>query len=158
MSQIQCKDYHIVKVRYYASPYYLKQFHEGKSKAVKKHHEAAAKHSEFYWSFIERASGKNSDHFFKEFCLGARECATEEINETQGIIILFGEGWVTYLIPKDKNSELFDWVKSEIKSREIPSKIVSKVQLGWGDYSPTTWQRKNYKTPEKYAELFKEKI
>lgn len=158
MNQIKCKDYYIVKVRYYASPYYLKQFHEGKSKGIKKHHEAASKHSEFYWAFMERASGKNSDHFFKEFCLGARECATEEINETHGIIILFGEGWVTYLIPKDKNSDLFDWVKSEVKSREIPNKIVGKVQLGWGDYSPTTWQRENYKTPEKYAELFKEKI
>ena len=157
MKQIQCKDYHIFKVRYYASPYYLKQFHERKSKGIKKHHEAAQKHHDFYWAFIEKATGKNSDHFFKEFSLGARECATEEINETHGIVILFGEGWVTYLIPKDKNSDLFDWMNLELESRKIPNKIVSKVQLGWGDYSPTTWQREHYKTPEKHAKLFKEK-
>ena len=63
-------------------------------------------------SWVEKATGKNSDHFFNAFCLGSRECAAEEINETHGIIILFGEGWVTYLIPKEKNSDLFDWVKS----------------------------------------------
>ena len=158
MNQIQCKDYHIVKVRYYASPYYLKQFHEGKIKGVKKHSEAASKHSEFYWSFIEKATGKSDDYFYKEFCFGARECATEEINETHGMIILFGEGWVTYLIPKDKNQDLFNWMISELESRKIPNKIVTRIFLGWGDYSPTTWMRERYKTTEKYAKLFKEKI
>lgn len=157
MDQIQCKDYYIVKVRYYASPYYLKRFHEGKSIGLTKHHEAALKHNGFYWSFMERVTGKSDKKFFNEFCFGARECAAEEINETHGIIILHGEGWVTYLLPKEKNSDLFDWMNLELKSREVPNKIVSKIQLGWGDYSPTTWMRERYKTPEKYAELFKEK-
>jgi len=120
------KDYNIIKLRYYASDYYLKKFHKGDIVGIKKHYEAAGKHLDFFWKFVEYLNGKTIKDYNEEYGFNSVGCAVEEINETHGIIRLNNEKWYTYLIPKDK-VEIYEWIKNNIN--DIPFKELKVVRI-----------------------------
>lgn len=125
MNILKCEDYFIIKVRFYASRYYLKKFYNNESIGRQKHWEAAKNHTEFFWNFIEKVTGTLSDKYYEKYMFNAKECVIEELNETYGIIIVEGEGYYKYFIPKnDSNLELVEWVKKNIKN---PYKVLKKT-------------------------------
>lgn len=138
MKQLKCEDYFIVKIRYYASKYYLKKFHNNDVIGLKKHHEAAKNHTDFFWAFIEKVAGKQD--YFEKYYYNIKECVLEEIHETYGIIIIQEEGFYKYFIPKNnKNSKLIDWMVENIKN---PFVILRKTYIGYMDTTPSTFYRK----------------
>ena len=100
MNYLKCNDYFIIKIRCYASKYYMKKFISSNSIAQKKQWEAAENYNNFYWKFIKRVTGNKMEHYFWKYMLNSKDCAQEEIHETHGIIIVNGEGYYTYFIPK----------------------------------------------------------
>lgn len=144
--------YFIIKLRYYASPHYLKLWHEKNSAiGLKKHHEAAVTHNDFFWKFVERVTGKTHRDFVIEYGMFASECATEELEADHKLVLLKGEGWFNYLIPKE-NTELIDWFLEH--SKHIYRKIVNRIKIVFAFHQPTTWKREEYQQDEAHRKLF----
>ncbi len=140
---MKSSDYYIIKLRYYTTKYYLKKFHQGDSVANKKHYDAAKKHGDFFWKFIEFVSGQTSQDVYTKYFTGSRECITEEIFETHGIIISNGEGWYTYLIPKD-SVDIIKWINDNVG--DIPHKEIKKYNMWWYEnYLPSSLHRDMYR-------------
>lgn len=150
MNILKCEDYFIIKVRFYASRYYLKKFHNDEPIGIKKHWEAAKNHTEFFWNFIEKVTKKSHEDYINEYFFSSKECAIEEIHEVYGIIIVEGEGYYKYFIPRnDSNLELVEWIKINCKnSFKILKKtytFVKPVSTFYRDYAKnkdTTIKRK----------------
>jgi len=150
------KDYNIIKLRYYTSKYYLKKFHENDTIAIKKQFEAAKKHLDFFWKFVEFLNNKTIENYVKDYGVSAAaECAVEEINETHGIIRVDNEGWYTYLVPKDK-PEIYEWIKNNIDG--IPYKELKNVRILWYFYKPSTRKRDLYGKQNVVLRRRKEKL
>lgn len=146
--RLKCNDHFIIKLRYYASEYYLKLFHDGNPIGRQKHSEAARDYHIFFWNFITRVTEKEEMYFHKHYFMHATECAIEEIFETHGIYISQCEGHYTYFIPK-RHIEIIKWVKDNVN---IPCTPLKKTRVGIIKTTPDTWRREEYKTEE---ELFK---
>lgn len=149
--RIKCKNYFIIKLRYYASPYFMKKFHKGDAIANKKHYEAAVNYNNFIRKFIEIVSERPFSYYEKEFFLNSKECAYEDIHESHGIIIEQIKGYYILMIPKE-HSDIINWVKINV---DIPFKILQKCEIGFGDYRPTTWKREEYRTSEELKKIIK---
>jgi hypothetical protein len=91
-------------------------------------------------------SGKTIDHYFEIYGLSASECVIEEIHEQCGIIIIDGEDWNTYLIPKDMGTFIIDWIKDNAPT----NKIMKRTYLTYCEKEPTTWKREKYLTKKAY--------
>lgn len=138
------KDFYIVKIRYYTSDYLLKKFHQS-TVSRKKHAEEGKNHLDFFWLFIEKVTGKNHSYFNDLYFLNSRECAIEYIHESHGVYIIQNEVWYTYLIPKENNSELFFWMKINIKNKYTTP---TRTHNWWVNREPQTWKREIFKMEE----------
>ena len=131
---MKCEDYFIVKLRYYADERVLKAFYKTPGHETlplpKQHRERAQLYNNFYWDFVEKITGKNHKNWIKEYLFLTKECVEDEINESHGIMILSGEGWATFFIPK-RYVDLFEWVKN---NTTVPIKIVKKTNMVYVNY------------------------
>jgi hypothetical protein len=151
------KDYFIIKLRTYASPYYLKLWHEKNSViGLKKHHEAAAKHQDFFERLYEYITKSKYNDLFFEYGLSLGDCAREIIDSDYGIILNRGEAWQTYVIPKEK-TELISWFMDNIG--DIPYKILkrSRIILDFHKPNSTFWRDRFRLSDEDKAEFSKYK-
>jgi hypothetical protein len=138
MKKLKCEDYFIIKIRYYASEYYLNKFHNNDVAGLIKQREAAENHTKFFWDFIEKIAGKQN--YYEKYYYNIKECVLEEIHETYGIIIIEGEVYYKYFIPKNnKNSQLIDWMVENIKN---PFAVLRKTNVGFRDTTPSNFYRK----------------
>lgn len=149
--RIKCKNYFIIKLRYYASPYYMKKFRNGDPIANKKHYEASVNFNEFSRKFIEIVSERPYNYYEREYFLNSKECAYEDIHESHGIIFDQAKAYYVLMIPKEY-TDIINWVKNNVN---IPFKIVKKTELGFCDFRPTTWKREEYKTTDEIKEMLK---
>jgi len=119
----------------------MKKFISSNSIAQKKQWEAAENYNNFYWKFIKRVTGNKMEHYFWKYMLNSKDCAQEEIHETHGIIIVNGEGYYTYFIPKKNNNiKLINWVEDNLINKY---RILRKTNIGFMGTEPTTWQRED---------------
>ena len=81
---------------------------------------------------------------------GARECAVELLEAEYNVVLLDGEGWFTYFIPKT-NTELIAWLVEN--SKHIPTKVLKLKRILFEFHEPTTWRREQFKTNEKMRNL-----
>lgn len=139
MNEIKCKDYYILKIRYYGSDYYMKNYNNGNIKAVKNHHKAIKNHNDFFWEFIEKITNKTQEDWLNQFYYYNRECIVEEIHDTLGIIIVDEEGYYKYFLPKnDNNFDLLIWMKENCKNK---NKQLQKSNTFWLKKKPQTSYR-----------------
>jgi len=135
-------NYYIIKLRYYASEYHLKKWHDDNcSKSHMVHVNACKKHNDFFWSFFEKVTGIPRREFQTKYA-SSTECAIEELEADHGLVIQTNEGWYTYLIPK-KNTELIQWFNDN--KGDIPSKVMKKIRICFISHEPTTWKREENK-------------
>lgn len=143
MKQVKSKDYYIIKVRCYASPYYLKLFHskdEDKSTLGRmKQMDAGQADYKFFWGFIKQLTGKSEKEFQELYWFDARDCACEEIKETYGVLVTHNESCNRYYLPKNEtNHEVFQWMQ---KNAPNTFKVLKKTYVTFLDSTPTTWKR-----------------
>jgi len=125
MNKFKCKDYHIIKIRYYASEYLLKK-HFSDSDTTKtclpeQHRERAKRYTKFFWEFFYHVTGIESKDMYLKYSFDARDCAYDELQEKFGILQSDAESEVIFLIPKGKE-EIFEWIKENVK---LPYNVVS---------------------------------
>ncbi len=145
MAKSKSGSYFIIKLRSYASPYYLKLWHEKNSSiGLKKHMEACQKSNDFFVKLFEHVTGQDyyEEHTPRYF-LGAKECAIEILESDFNIILSPGEGWFEYLIPKN-NPQLFQWILDN--KGDIPFKITKRSNIDLYFHQPTTWRREQFKS------------
>lgn len=155
---MKCDDYVIIRLRYYADASVLNKHYKKpdseKLQLPKQHYTRAEAHNAFFWSFIERVTGKDDKFWYVEFYFDAWDCVKDEIQETHGILISEGEGWNTYFIPK-KHIDIIGWFVANIN---VPARIIRKSNLGkfrWRGLEVTNERRE--KSRER-GRAFKEKF
>jgi len=117
----------------------MKKFHSGDIKAHKNHHEAAKNHIEFFWSFIKKVTKNKEKTYWDKYQFSVKECVTEEIYETHGIIIIQEEGHYKYLLPKNENNfKLLMWMQENCKCK---NKILQRTHIGYYHSTPSTQER-----------------
>lgn len=130
-TKFDSKNYVIIKVRNYADEKLLKKhFQEpgNESKPLpKQHYYRAKEHFAFFHLLVEKVTGKNFKTWADEYLFDTHECLKDEIRENYGILIIDGEGWVTYFLPKEK-IELIGWFIVTVK---LPLKIVKKTRYSF---------------------------
>lgn len=113
---------------------------------AKKHQEAAQLHNAFFWKFVEHVSGKTHDYFIREYMLSSNECAIEELEANHKLVLLPGEGWFTYFLPKG-DTELTEWFKENCK--HIPNKVLKRKNIVFEFHEPEYWwKRDHFRTPD----------
>lgn len=134
------KDFFIIKLRYYASEYYLKKFHNGDPTGRIKHSEAANRHMAFLYDFIHRVTGHTLEYYTNRYghrkgiMFNMKEKLLQRLIKKYNIVVSEGEGWYTYHIPKGE-TELIEWVIKETSERKIPSKQLKRSRsLEWYNY------------------------
>lgn len=142
--EIKCSDYLIVKLRYYADAKVLKKHYADPNHAdkwlPKQHHERAVAYHDFFFSFIEKITGKSKDYWYYQYMTDASACLREEIHETYGILTSDTGGYYVWMIPKNRK-DLFDWV---VENTTVPYKVMKKVHLGgwkWRGPEASTYSR-----------------
>ena len=128
MNNFKCKNYHIIKIRYYASEYLLKKHYNdpdhNKKHLPTQHMDRAKRYTEFFWEFFYHVTGIEKRDWHFKYSLESRECAYDELQEKFGILQSDAECEVILLIPKEKE-EIFEWIKSNVN---LPYKIVSVLK------------------------------
>lgn len=128
MNKFKCKDYHIIKIRFYASKYLLDKFHKDKQNHSKpyprQHRERAQQYNKFFWEFINYVTNTPTRDWYQEYGFMSRECALEELQEKFGILTSDGGGERVFLIPKGRE-DIFEWIKENVG---LPYKVVSVLR------------------------------
>src|SRR6056297_2472640 len=102
------KDYFIISIRYYASDYYLKKWHNSGIQP-KQHWERAKSFNDFTWKFIEKSSGKSMKWWYCKYISRGKDAAIEFLDFKKNIIIQkTHEKWCRFYIPKN-NKKLINW-------------------------------------------------
>ncbi len=115
------KDYHILKLRYFAERYLLDKWHNGDTHP-KQHWDRAVNHNEFKDKLIEKLSGMSKRQWNNKYADTFRnEVINEYLEFEHGIYSgNFREGYWYLFIPKTK-SDVFKWVKDNYKNRSNKS-------------------------------------
>lgn len=128
MGKFKCKDYHIIKVRIYASKYILDKFHKDKNNKnkpyPKQHRDRAEQYTKFFWEFFTYVTGITAKEWRSKYFFDSRECALEELQDKHGILTSDASGERIFLIPKGKE-EIFEWFKENVK---LPYNVVSVLK------------------------------
>jgi hypothetical protein len=149
---MKSKDFYIFTVRFYASKYHVKKFLNGNTNSHMKHIEAANIYNEFFWKFIEKINGKRINDYIKLYST-YREAATEEINEYNDIkVIESGDGYRTFIIPKENNEQLFEWCKENAPN----FKLLTRTSPLWLEKDHTTFYRNSFKHSPEFIEKLKD--
>lgn len=146
---INCSDYFIFKLRYYADKRILDRFGPSHTQ----HYERAKLSHEFLWALVEKVTNKKEEYWHQEYIFNSVECALEEIAETHGIHRwVFRDAYYTYFIPKE-HIEIIEWIKLNIKS---PYKILKKSSSGYVAEAKDLQYHRN--ASKIHTEEFKHKI
>lgn len=124
-AKIKCKDYFIIKIRYYADDRLLKK-HSGEQ-LPKQHYDRAKLYVDCKIKFIEKVLKIEYKELVLKYFLYSFDCAFEQMEEEYGIIFLDGEGWATFMVPK-KHIKIIKWLKNNIL---LPYKVISKTNISW---------------------------
>jgi hypothetical protein len=141
------KKYFIIKIRIYASPYYLKKFHNQETIGLLKQHDAGKKWVEFKQKFVKFVSNKPMEYWYGEYGFSAIECALEEIQETHKIKFFDAGAFIHIYIPVDC-LDIIEWVMSNVG--DIPYKVLKRGVSFWEQWPSDveTWRRESYRLPE----------
>lgn len=124
MPGVKCKDYFIIKIRYYANDRLLRKWHAG-GEMPTQHWERAKEYIEFMWMLVEEVTGNDMKYWHEKYMFEAKECAMEEIEEEYSIFYSGGEGWATLMVPL-RQDRIIKWIKSNVR---LPYKVVSRTNL-----------------------------
>lgn len=155
MKKLTPQNVFVIKLRKYASPYYLKLWHEKNNHIGHlKHIEAGKRHFEFFIKLYEHVTKTKYDDLFFEYAFSMADCAKEILESDYQILQFEGEAYTTYVFDKD-NSELISFFMDNIT--EIPYKIMKRSRYWmWYDKPQTTYLRDLFRLdPERKAELLK---
>ena len=146
--------YFIIKLRVYASKYYLNLWHKkGNMLGHKKHCEACDKHNKFFIKFYEHVTGQSYRDILINYAYGTKECAVEILESEHNVVLGWqGEEWFSYLIPKT-NTELIQWILDN--KGDIPFKIMKRSRIILDFHKPSTRNREMFKTKEDMKEFYK---
>jgi hypothetical protein len=138
--RIRCKDYFIIKIRYYADEKLLSKCRDNMP-LPQEHHDRAKEWNEFFWKFVERVTKTTQKEWRHKYLFDTRECAIEEIFELHGIFLQDNEGWENILVPIS-NTEIIEWIR---ENNKLPFKVPQKINLGSYRYRGNieTWQREH---------------
>lgn len=130
---IQSKNYFIVKVNAYADKHLLDRYHKKypDGHLPKQQHERARSYHAFQLGLIKFITGKDFQQMWEIYKFDVTKCAMEEIQETTGMHYFWGEGWETYMIPKDRK-DILDWILENATGN--PVKIMKKARIGLQRY------------------------
>ncbi len=110
----KCKDYFIIRLRYYADKHILDKWHSTDGAPTPKQHwNRAQEINRFFRAFFEQATNTTYTSFISEYMISTRECMIEELSTKYNIVISDGEVWKTWFIPKE-NTELIQWVLDNV--------------------------------------------
>ena len=139
---MKCKDYNIIKIRYYASDYLLKKWHATDGRMPKQHWDRAEACVALFWNIFEHVTTIKRLDWLDEYRFDARNCAQDELEEKYGIRIHNTEGSYVFFIPKS-NPEIFQYIKNNCT---LPYKVLTRARLGAFSYiRDLTWRRKEAK-------------
>lgn len=157
MEKLTPKNVYIIKLRKYASPYYLKLWHEKNSNiGYQKHLEAAKKYHEFFIKLYEFVTKSHYNNLFNTYGGSMSDCAKEILHNDYQILQFEGEAYTTFVFNKN-NSELISFFTENITN--IPHKIMKRSRY-WMHYNqpPSNYFRETFKlSPEEKKQLFKSK-
>lgn len=128
MRDVKCKDYFIIKVKFY----------DYKNKSAKLQWENAQEVNKFEWKLLEHVTGQTQTWWIWTHMMSAQECAYEEMDDKHGLLTRGSEDYKTFLVPKDK-PELAEWIQ---KNCPFKYKVLQKTRLGWF-HDSTTWKRED---------------
>lgn len=133
MKRIRCKDYHIIKIRHYADQKLLDKHHreDPEGPYPRQHHERGRAYFAFQLALIEHVTGLDNLALFTLYQSHTMRAGMEDVEEKTGIRYSVGEGWETYMIPKDK-TDLIEWFHNNITAN--PFKVVKRTHLGYLGY------------------------
>lgn len=126
MFRLNCKDYYIIKMRYYADKKLLDKYWEDNHTIPPQHYERCADYMDFRWLLVNEICGKDSMYWHTHYMIDSVECAKEYICEKYNIYFKTDDGDEILFIPKS-NEKIFEWVKDNIPSN-IPNKILKKTR------------------------------
>lgn len=149
---LSAKNYHILKVRYYADKKLLDAWHDG-APVPRQHRQRAEFHWKFFWGLVEKVTAKKQDFWYDTYLFFTVECAEEELGEDYGIFCFnVSDGHKTYYIPK-KYTEIIKWTNDNVN---LPFKILKRANISFHNLNDITHHFRNESI--KINEEFKHKI
>lgn len=156
MNKFKCKDYHIIKIKIYASKYLLDKYHNDKNNdkkpLPKQHWERAQQYTKFFWEFFTFVTKITSKEWHAKYFFDSKECAFEELQDKYGILNSDAEGERIFLIPKGRE-EIFEWLKENVRLpytvvtilKHIPLSFLYSDNYGLGNLREEAeeWNKKN---------------
>jgi hypothetical protein len=130
---IRCKDYHIIRVRYYADQKLLDKHHKETPNGPypKQHHDRAKSYYAFKMALIKHVTGFDQQALFDMYQFGTVDCGLEDMEEMSGIRYSSGEGWDTFMIPKER-TDLIEWFHQNLT--ENPFRVMKVIRMGYQKY------------------------
>jgi hypothetical protein len=128
---IRCKDYHIIRVRYYADQKLLDKHRKTGGPYPIQHHERAKSHYHFQMALIKHVTGFDHQALFDMYQFGTLEAGLEDMEEMSGIRYSGGEGDATYMIPKER-TDLIEWFHQNLT--ENPFRVMKRIRMGYQKY------------------------
>lgn len=122
---MKCKDYFILKIRYYADEKLLKKWRVTQGPLPLQHMERAQAYNEFQWKAVEFITGKKNQYFFFHYPLSTKDCALEELEDDFGIHICRNEAHDHWLIPKSR-PDILEWCVQNLPNN--PFKVLKKMK------------------------------
>lgn len=127
---IKAKDFYIIRLRIYASPYLLKKHYASTTEGLpKQHHERIKTYIDFNWKFVEKITGKPMSWWYSEYMMNTVDCAKEHIADKEGIFFSDREAYKYYLIPKIRK-DLYDWFLENVPA-SLPCEVKKRFIGIW---------------------------
>jgi len=117
-------NYNIIRVRYYASDYLLKKWHDGGQQPMQ-HWDRAKNINELFWNFVKLVTGKTHKYFLFKWMFETKDCVIDYLYENYDIIIDRGEKYYYFILPKTMEKE-FKWVQD---NSNAPYEIMKRKNL-----------------------------
>jgi len=143
-------DYNIIKVRYYASDYLLKKWHDG-GEQPRQHWDRALHINKLFWDFVKLITGKEHEYFMYKWMLDTKDCVIEYLFENYNIIIDNKEKYYFFFLPKSMEKE-FEWIQ---KNSKAPYKILKRKSVEHYSRCITNWRREDSEKFTKNSTFYK---
>lgn len=122
--KFKCKDYHIIKIRTYASKYLLDKCEKNGDHLPKQHSQRAAIYYNFFQDFFEYLTKTTMHDWILNHFGDHMDCAYEELQDKFGILTSNAEEDRIFLIPKGQE-DVFEWIKDNVG---LPYKVVTVLK------------------------------
>jgi hypothetical protein len=140
------KEYIIIKVRYYASPYLLKKYRVD-GVIPKQQYLRAKASNELFWNLVQKALYKSSVDYFKAYYNLGSDCAQDDLYEELKIARFDTESSYVYLIPKHK-PDIAGFLINEANRLKLPVKVLKKIKgsfYHWKKVTPEDRMKAHWK-------------